>query len=73
VSANAATADRRLVRWWTVRVLVDGEWRAAVVDAREREFQLPISAAGGPPSRVVVTAIDRVGNESLPVTVVTAP
>lgn len=61
------------VRWWTVRVLVDGEWRAAIIDGRQRVVTLPSSAMGGPPVRVVVTAVDRVGNESVPVIVAIAP
>ncbi|MFN8571449.1 MAG: family 10 glycosylhydrolase [Gemmatimonadaceae bacterium] len=74
---TSATSPRpsaaETIRWWTVRVLVDGEWRAAVVDARQHVVLLPSSAMGGPPARVVVTAVDRVGNESLPVVVPITP
>ncbi|MFN8580528.1 MAG: family 10 glycosylhydrolase [Gemmatimonadaceae bacterium] len=60
-------------RWWTIRVLIDGEWRAAIVDARQREVVLPSVATGGPPARVVVSAVDRVGNESATVVLSTSP
>ncbi|MBV6522153.1 MAG: hypothetical protein MNPFHGCM_02299 [Gemmatimonadaceae bacterium] len=57
-------ATSRSPRWWTVRVMVDGGWRMAIVDARQRELALPTGTDGAGPTRVLVSAVDRVGNES---------
>lgn len=53
------------VRWWTIRALVDGAWQLALVDARQREVMLPASTNGYRAERILVTAIDRAGNESV--------
>jgi uncharacterized lipoprotein YddW (UPF0748 family) len=54
----------RSPRWWAIRVLVGGSWRVAIADARQREVALPLSDNGAAPTRVIVSAVDRVGNES---------
>src|SRR5215211_854898 len=55
--------DGKPVAWWTVRVLADGAWRAWVIPGGQR--RLTLTAAGStPPTRVLVTAVNRYGNES---------
>ena len=54
------------VAWWTVRVRDDdGGWRTWVLPGAQT--RLVVASAGGVrPRRVVVTAVDRLGNESAP-------
>jgi uncharacterized lipoprotein YddW (UPF0748 family) len=56
--------DRRVVRRWTVRSRGDRGWTAIVLPAEQRIRALTSSAAELGPEEVVVTAIDRFGNES---------
>lgn len=72
-SVATLPANARSPRWWTVRIYVDGNWRMAILDAREHEVALPSAADGTAPVRVLVTAIDRVGNESPAVTASPVP
>jgi uncharacterized lipoprotein YddW (UPF0748 family) len=54
----------RRVAWWTVRVSGGDGWRTWVLPGAQR--QLIVGAAGAPPpARVLVTAVDRYGTESL--------
>ena len=72
VSVLAATGERELVitpatgskpSWWTVRVHLGDEWHSRVLPAAQ--VRLVIAAARETrPVRVVVTAVDRFGNES---------
>jgi uncharacterized lipoprotein YddW (UPF0748 family) len=52
------------VAWWTIRAQDDdGAWRTWILPGVQ--MQLVVSEAGQPrPQRVVVTAVDRLGNES---------
>jgi phage baseplate assembly protein gpV len=54
------------VAWWTVRAQdADGAWRTWILPGAQT--QLIVSAAGQARSpHVVVTAVDRLGNESAP-------
>jgi uncharacterized lipoprotein YddW (UPF0748 family) len=56
--------DERVVRRWTVRARSDGGWTAAVLPAEQRSRALTSSAVEAGPEEVVVTAVDRYGNES---------
>jgi uncharacterized lipoprotein YddW (UPF0748 family) len=58
-----APGGERLVRWWTVRALIDGQWRSWVLPGGQRELSLGAATATRP-SRLLVTAVDRYGNES---------
>jgi uncharacterized lipoprotein YddW (UPF0748 family) len=63
--ARLRPGNDRLVRWWTVRVLDDGRWQTWILPGSER--RLVVAPRGGSrPARVVVTAVDRYGNESGP-------
>jgi uncharacterized lipoprotein YddW (UPF0748 family) len=68
-SAAHTTATARTPRWWTIRLYVDGSWRVAIIDARQHDIPLPSSVDGSIPRRILVTAVDRVGNESQAVSV----
>jgi hypothetical protein len=59
------------VAWWTVRVLADGAWRTWVLPGGERRVTVTM-AGSAPPTRVLVTAVDRYGSES-PVVEVRSP
>ena len=54
--------DGRVVRWWTVRALDQGQWRTWVLPGAQR--QLIVAARGASAPRVLVTAVDRYGTES---------
>ncbi len=49
---------------WVVRMQRGANWSTAIVPGRQQEYRL--DASGGPPSFVVVSAVDRLGNESPP-------
>ena len=49
--------------WWTVRARVGHEWRSWILPVEQRRQTVTI-ATDGAPTRVLVTAIDRVGLES---------
>ena len=76
VRADSATTERvvrltpgdgKRVAWWTVRVLEGGAWRSWVLPGAQR--RLVVSGVGETgPIRVLVTAVDRYGTESLAVT-----
>ena len=55
--------DGRPVRWWTVRVLDQGEWRTWVLPGAQRQLVVAERDAAAP--RVLVTAVDRYGTESV--------
>ena len=56
----------REVAHWTVRVLAVGAWRTLIVPGAER--RVVVAPVGARVTRVVVTAVDRVGIESAAVT-----
>jgi len=59
--------DGKRVAWWTVRVLEGGAWRSWVLPGAQR--RLVVSGVGETgPIRVLVTAVDRYGTESVVVT-----
>jgi uncharacterized lipoprotein YddW (UPF0748 family) len=55
--------DGKPVTWWTVRVLADGAWRTWVLPGVQRRLTLTTTGST-PPTRVLVTAVNRYGNES---------
>jgi uncharacterized lipoprotein YddW (UPF0748 family) len=59
-----APASGSKAAWWTVRALDDaGSWRTWILPGAQT--RLVVAAAGQPrPQRVVVSAVDRLGNES---------
>jgi len=56
--------DSRLVRRWVVKARYGSEWLVELVPGGERSRLLTEHAAEPVPDEVLVTAIDRVGNES---------
>jgi uncharacterized lipoprotein YddW (UPF0748 family) len=52
---------------WVVRARVAGEWLTAIVPGAERSYAIVPAEAGIAPDMVVVNAVDRVGNASIPV------
>ncbi len=72
-SAASLPVTARSPRWWTIRMYVSGGWRVAVVDARQHHVSLPSASDGAMPTRILVTAVDRVGNESPAVAVTPIP
>ena len=72
VARDSASRDHMLrimsaagARWITVRALFDGAWRSWVIPATQKSLVLTPGTAAAP-TRVVVTAVDRFGTESLP-------
>jgi uncharacterized lipoprotein YddW (UPF0748 family) len=59
-----APASGRAVRRWVVRARFPAGWTTAVLPATQRFELLTTSAASDRPDVVVVTAVDRLGNES---------
>jgi uncharacterized lipoprotein YddW (UPF0748 family) len=55
-------SGKRMVMWWTVRALADGEWRSWVLPGSQRA--LIVAPRGAATPRVLVTAVDRYGTES---------
>ena len=58
-----APGDSRAVAWWTVRALDQGTWRTWVLPGAQRELVVAERDAAAP--RVLVTAVDRYGTESV--------
>jgi hypothetical protein len=56
--------DTRRVAWWTVRVLSEGAWRTWILPGAQRRLTIP-AASSSPVTRVLVTAVDRYGTESV--------
>jgi uncharacterized lipoprotein YddW (UPF0748 family) len=56
--------DTRRVAWWTVRVLSDGAWRTWILPGAQRRLTIPTGASAAV-TRVLVTAVDRYGTESV--------
>jgi uncharacterized lipoprotein YddW (UPF0748 family) len=56
--------DSRRVAWWTVRVLSDGAWRTWILPGAQRRLTIPTGASAAV-TRVLVTAVDRYGTESV--------
>ena len=56
-------ADARAVRWWGVRLERDGVWSHQLLPAAQARLVLA-PRRGTMPSRIVVTAVDRLGRES---------
>jgi hypothetical protein len=55
--------DAARVAWWTVRVFDGNTWKTSILPGTQR--MLTVGAPGAtPPIRVVVTAVNRFGNES---------
>jgi hypothetical protein len=69
VSLRLGPGDQRVVRLWTLRTRTDSGWTAAVLPEAQRLHALTASASETAPEEVVVTAVDRYGNESAAVVV----
>nr|MCU0635775.1 family 10 glycosylhydrolase [Gemmatimonadaceae bacterium] len=72
IAVDAASEDQVLhlaagggapVRWWGVRVKRDGAWSHQVLPGAQHRLVLAARGAS-PPARVLVTAVDRYGQES---------
>ncbi|MEP7347313.1 MAG: family 10 glycosylhydrolase, partial [Gemmatimonadaceae bacterium] len=72
-SAAALPPTARSPRWWTIRLYLEGSWRVAIIDARLHDIALPSATDGALPTHILVTAVDRVGNESQAVAVTPTP
>jgi hypothetical protein len=63
-SVRLTPGDQRMVMWWTVRALQGSEWKTWILPGSQR--RLIVAPRGtAEVSRVVVTAVDRYGTESL--------
>jgi hypothetical protein len=56
--------DTRRVAWWTVRVLSESAWRTWILPGAQRRLTIP-TAPSSAVTRVLVTAVDRYGTESV--------
>ena len=68
-----APGDSRLVRLWVVKARYGSEWLVELVPGGERSRLLTENGSEPSPDEVLVSAIDRVGNESGTAIVLPAP
>lgn len=63
-----APTGREKVWLWVVRSRTDGAWTTVILPGTERRHRFTADATAAGPDLVVVSAVDRVGNESTPAT-----